>query len=291
MRYDITRIYCLLDDFCKTYEEWERARLITSGRSRHRVGLLSLSEMLTIMVCFHLGEFKNFKYYYIYGVCTKHVKCFKQLPCYDRFLQLMPRLFVPFMVILHSLSGEKTGIYFADATKLVACHNKRISQNRVFKGMAARGKSSMGWFYGFKLHIVINHKGEIMAVRITRGNVDDRTPLSEMTKALEGSLYADKGYISKKLFKTLYARGLKLVAGIKKNMKNILMPLADKLMLRKRSIVETIFEILKHDMNIDHSRHRSPINAFVSVLAAICAYALRKNKPNIGGNSAILIHS
>lgn len=291
MRYDILSIYCLLDDFCKTYEEWEKARLIDTGRSRHREGILSLSEMLTIMVCFHLDAFKNFKYYYLYGVCVKNKKCFKELPCYGRFVAWMPRLFVPFMVILHSLCGEETGIYFADATKLSVCHNKRISQNRVFKGMAARGKSSMGWFYGFKLHIVINHKGEVMAVRITKGNVDDRTPLDEMTEALKGSLYADKGYISKELFKTLYARGLKLVAGIKKNMKNILMPMKDKLILRKRSIVETIFEILKHDMNIDHTRHRSHINAFVSIMAAICAYAFRKNKPNIEQNSLKLIRN
>lgn len=263
--------------------------MIDTGRSRHREGMLSLSEMLTIMVCFHLDAFKNFKYYYLYGVCVKNSKCFKELPCYKRFVGLMPRLFVPFMVILHSLSGEETGIYFADATKLTVCHNKRISQNRVFKGLAARGKSSMGWFYGFKLHMVINHKGEVMAVRITKGNVDDRTPVDEMTAKLKGTLYADKGFIGKELFETLYKRGLKLVAGIRKNMKNILMTLTDKLILRKRSIVETIFEILKHDMNIDHTRHRSHINAFVNIMAAICAYAFRKNKPNIPQYSLALI--
>lgn len=291
MRYDITGIYCLLDDFCKTYEEWEKAKLLGSGRTRHKDGLLSLAEMLTIMVCFHLDGFKNFKYYYLYGVCVKNRRCFKELPCYQRFVALMPRLFVPFTVILHSLYGEETGIYFADSTKLAVCHNKRINQNKVFKGLAERGATSMGWFYGFKLHMVINHKGEIMAIRITRGNVSDITPLGEMTKTLKGSIYADKGYIGQKKFEELYARGLKLVVGIRRNMKNILMPLSDKLMLRKRPIVETIFEILKHDMNIDHTRHRSVTNAFVNIMAALCAYSFRENKPNVTRNSQALIHN
>lgn len=291
MRYDITSLYCLLDDFCKVYQEWERYKLIETDRKRHRKGMLSLAEMLTIMVCFHLDSFKNFKYYYLYGVCMRQRGDFKQLPCYARFVQCMPRLFVPLALLMHWLSGEQTGIYFVDSTKLPICHNKRIRQNRVFEGLAARGKSSMGWFYGFKLHMIINHKGEIMAVRISRGNMDDRTPLDAMTRALKGVLCGDKGYIDQNRFKALYARGLKLITGIRKNMKNILMPITDKLLLRKRSIVETIFEILKHDMNIDHTRHRSPINAFVNILAALAAYSYRKNKPAIGKLELQLIHN
>jgi len=291
MRYDITTIFYCIDEFCKIYEEWERHRLIDTGKKRRRRGKLCLSEMLTIMVCFHLDAFKNFKYYYLYGVCQKNRSDYRELPCYDRFVQLMPRLFVPLMVLLHSCSGQKTGVYFVDSTKLPVCHNKRISQNRVFKGLAARGKSSMGWFYGFKLHMVINHKGEIMAVKITTGNVSDLAPVEELTAKLKGLICGDKGYIDKKRFVKLYKRGLKLIVGIRKNMKNILMPMQDKLLLRKRSIVETVFEILKHDMNIDHTRHRSPANACVNILAALVAYCLRINKPQINKNKLALIHS
>jgi hypothetical protein len=291
MKYDITTIYCMLDDFCKTYQEWQRKKLIDTNRTRIREGKLSLSEALTIMACFHSDGFKNFKYYYTYGVSVRDRKCFRELPCYERFVQLMPSLFIPLSVILHFISGEESGVYFIDSTKLPVCHNKRISQNRVFKGMAKIGKSSMGWFYGFKLHIIVNHKGQIMAVKITKGNVDDRTNLESMSQGLYGSLVGDKGYISRQKFEALYNRGLKLIVGIKRNMKNILMPYMDKVMLRKRSIIETIFEILKHDMNIDHTRHRSPVNAFVNIMSAICSYALRKNKPQISMRTLQLIHN
>src|SRR3990167_9048924 len=123
---------------------------------------------------------------------------------------------------------------------LPMCHNKRISRNRVFKGLAARGKTTMGWFYGLKLHLVINHKGSIVAVKITPGNVDERSVLDEMTRNLKGTLFADKGFISQDIFKKLFQRGLKLITGIRKNMKNYLMPLIEKILLRKRFLIETI---------------------------------------------------
>lgn len=110
-------------------------------------------------------------------------------------------------------------------------HNKRISRNRVFKGLAARGKTTMGWFYGLKLHLVINHKGSIVVVKITPGNVDERTVLDEITRHLKGKLFADKGYISQNLSQALYQRGLKLITGIKRNMKNYLMETIEKILL------------------------------------------------------------
>ncbi len=262
-----------------------------TGKKRHRSCEMSLSEMLTIMVLFQLSPCKNFKYFYLFHLSYFHNKDFPRLLSYSRFLQLMPRLFVPFCMLLQSLFGEETGIYIADATSLPMCHNKRISRNRVFKGLAARGKTTMGWFYGLKLHLVINHKGSIVAVKITPGNVDERTVLDEMTRHLKGSLFADKGYISQNLFKTLYQRGLKLITGIKRNMKNYLMPLIEKLMLRKRFLIETLFDILKVHMNLSHTRHRSPTNACVNILSCLTAYQLRENKPNMKFYSPELIQS
>lgn len=281
MRYNITAIYVCIDDFCKIYEKSEQYRLIVTAKQRCRSSEMSLSEMLTIMVIFHFSPCKNFKYFYNEYLKYAHKADFQKLLSYSRFVQLMPRLFVPLCILLHTVFGEKTGIYVTDSTSLPVCDNKRITRNRVFNGLAARGKTTMGWFFGLKLHLVINHKGSIVAVKITPGNTDDRSVLDTMTRYLKGSIFADKGYISKSLFSKLYTRGLKLITGIRRNMKNYLMPLIDKIMLRKRYIIETIFGILKQDMNLSHSRHRSPINACVNTLSCLVAYQLRSHKPSL----------
>ena len=171
--------------------------------------------------------------------------------------------------------------YFADSTKLAVCHNRRIHRHKVFEGLAARGKTSMGWFYGLKLHFVINHKGQIMALKITPGNTADSTMLDAMTQHLAGALYADKGYIGRELFSKLWQRGLHLITSIRRNMRNYLMPLADKIMLRKRFLIETVLDTLKSEMGLEHSRHRSVSNAMVHVLSCLVAYAFRPGKPSI----------
>ena len=281
MTVDITALYCCLDDFCNVFEDWEAHRLIPSPQTRQRSGKLSRAEMLFIMVLFHLSPYKNFKTFYLYGIGCQHRGCFRDLPHYDRFVSLIPRLFAPLMVLLHSLSGEQTGVYFADSTKLAVCHNRRIHRHKVFDGLAARGKTSMGWFFGLKLHFVINHKGQIMALKITPGNTADSTVLDELSQHLMGKIYADKGYIGHQLFSKLWQRGLHLITGIRRNMRNYLMPLADKLMLRKRFVIETVLDTLKSEMGLEHSRHRSVVNAMVHLLSCLVAYAFRPGKPSI----------
>ena len=182
MSLSITSLFCCLDDFARVYEDWERGRLIPSERQRRRLGKLSLGEMLFIMVLFHLSPFKDFKHFWLYGIEQKYRACFSDLPSYGRFVSLMPRLFAPLCLLLHSLRGEETGIYVADSTKLAVCANPRIARNKTFKGLATRGRSTMGWFFGFKLHIIMNNKGELMALKITPGNEDDRAPLEGMAK-------------------------------------------------------------------------------------------------------------
>src|SRR4029079_13750544 len=260
MAVDITALYCCLDDFCKVLADWEAHRLLPSEQIRQSSGKLSLSEMLFIVVLFHLSPYKNFKVFYLYGIGGQYRACFGKLPHYDRFVSLMPRLFAPLMVLLHSLSGEETGIYFGDSSKLAVCHNRRINRHQVVDGLAARCKTSLGWFFGLKLPVVINHKGEIMAVKITSGNIADSTVLDEITRHLRGKIYADKGYISREVFRKLWQRGLHLITGIRRNMRNHLMLLDEKIMLRKRFVIETVFDILKCEMGLEHSRHRSPRN-------------------------------
>ena len=179
--------------------------------------------------------------------------------------------------------GKCTGITFVDSTKIAVCNNKRIYRNKVFQDIAKRGTHTMGWFYGFKLHFVCNDKGEMLSFCLTPGNIDDRDPktLQFLTKEFFGRIFGNKGYISKTLFEMLFNEGVHLVTGIRSNMKNRLMPLRDRIMLRKRSVIETINDILKNTCDIEHSRHRSIHNFIINLIAAIGAYCFFDKKPAI----------
>lgn len=276
-----TTVFTIVDDFCKTYEEWLKHKLLNTGKKRNRAGKLSLSEAISIMIFYHFSQFKHLKIYYQSFV--QNDKWFKNPPCYDRFIQIIPSLFIPLIIMMHYLSGKKTGIYYVDSTHLAVCKNIRIGSNRTFAGLAARGHSSIDWFYGFKLHMIINDKSEIVAIKITKGNVDDRKAFEEMVikKGLKGKVYADKGYISKDLFIRLFHKGLLLITGIKRNMKNYLIPILDKLFHKKRFIIETIFGYIKEHFNVRPNKHRSPVNFFVSLFAALIAFQIKPSKPSL----------
>lgn len=231
------------------------------------------------MVLYPLSPFKNFKMYYVCGIEQYYRPYFQEVPSYERFVQIIPKLFIPLSLLLHSLRGEETGVYVADSTKLAVCKCARRSQHRVFKGLAHTGKTTVGWFFGLKLHVVLNNKCELMGVKITAGNRDDRSPLPTLARGLKGLLIADKGYISKKLFKQLWEKGIHLLTGIRKTMRNYLLPLKHKLLLRKRFIIETFFDQLKSSFGIEHTRHRSASNAFAHLLSALVAHAFYPAKP------------
>jgi Transposase DDE domain len=275
MKKCITTIYYLINNFCKIYQEWEQSKLLPSDKKLHREGSLRLCELITIVLYFYLSPCKDFKNYYLYFLPAKYPNYFK-LVSYPRIVQLWPSLVLPLILLLHQLKGEQTGIYFIDSTKLQICHNKRTSSNRVFGKKAKIGKSSYGWFMGYKLHIIINNKGEIMAIKITKANASDLSCATILSKGLEGKLFGDKAYTSKKLFNALYSTGIRLFTGIRKDMKNYLLPLEDKLLMRKRSLIESVFNVLKNRMNLEHTRHRSPINFLVHILACLASYAIEK---------------
>ena len=183
------------------------------------------------------------------------------------------------------LRGKPTGISFIDSTSLKVCHNRRIYSHKVFKLYAARGKNSVGWFYGFKLHLVINDRGEICSFYLTAGNVDDRNIgiIDSLCRELWGKLFGDRGYISKALFERLYRQGIQLITRLRKNMKNVLMDMGDKILLRKRAVIESVNDFLKNICQVEHSRHRSIPNFLVNLLAAISAYSFLPHKPSISG--------
>jgi hypothetical protein len=272
---NITALFVIIDDFCKIYQDLESKKLLGFEKQRHREGYLSLSEALFIEIYYHFSGFMNFKKYYDNAILGRYKNCFKKIPSYERFIHLRQRLLLPLAMMLHCLKGQKTGHYYIDSTSLKVCHNKRISRHKVFAAVASRGKTSMGWFFGLKLHSVINDLGEIMAVKITSGHIDDRNPVCGLIKNLSGKLFGDKGYLSKKLFQSLYIKGLRLITGIRSNMKNYLMPFLDKIHLRKRFKIENIFGILKNHMDLEHSIHRSVTSSFVHILSTLTAFSLK----------------
>ena len=273
-------LFCAVDDFCKVFIPLWNMTLIQHGIiKRVREPQLSISEMMTIIIHFHQSHYRDFKTYYIEYVCEHLGDEFPNLVSYNRFIELMPRTLLPLCCYLNSRKGESSGISFIDSTRIVLCGNKRISRNKVFKDIAKLGKSTMGWFFGFKLHLVVNDQGELLAFCLTPGNTDDRKPVPQMTKAIFGKLFGDKGYISQALFEQLLEAGIQLVTGIRKNMKNQLVPLIDKLLSRKRSIIETINDQLKNISQIEHTRHRSVTNCMINIVAGLIAYTHQEKKP------------
>jgi hypothetical protein len=277
---DILALFCDIDDFCSLFEPlWQSRQLDT--RQRHRASTLCLSEVMTIITLFHSSSYRNFKAYYTEQVMKQYVWAFPRLVSYQRFVELMPAALVPLCGYLQSRKGRCSGISFIDSTALKVCHNRRIHSHKVFAGCARRGKTSVDWFFGFKLHLVINDCGELLSVRLTPGNTDDRRPVPGLVKGLFGKLFGDKGYVSRPLFEALYDEGVQLVTKLKRGMKNRLMPLFDKIMLRKRAIVESVMDQLKNISQIEHSRHRSVANCLVNLVAGLIAYTWREKKPSL----------
>lgn len=282
MDIDIVQLFCEMDDFCQSFEPDFKHKLLEDGTiHRNKPSSLALSEVMTIIVLFHFSGYRTFKHYYLDLVGSHISWAFPHLVSYNRFVEMMPSALLPLLCYLQTRKGSCTGISFIDSTPLRVCHNRRINSNKVFKGVARRGKNSVDWFFGFKIHLVVNDLGELLAIRLTTGNVDDRVPVPEMMRGLFGKLFGDRGYISQKLFELLFGQGVEMVTKIKKNMKNKLMSLFDKLMLRKRAIIETINDQLKNVSQIEHSRHRSIANFLVNVVAALIAYTHKEKKPSL----------
>ena len=245
---------------------------------------MALSEIMTILIMFHLSGYRTFKWYYQKHVMQHQKKDFPNLVSYNRFVEIMEYALVPLILyIVRARFVKCSGISFVDSTPIKVCDNHRIRSNHVFSEYAKRGKSSMGWFYGFKLHLIINDKGEILSFCLTSGNVDDREEIvmNSLTKEIFGKLFADRGYISQKLFEKLLEKDITLITRAKKNMKNKLMDYYDRLMLRKRTVIESVNDFLKNICNIEHSRHRSITNFLVNLVSALAAYSFLPKKPSI----------
>lgn len=282
----VIEFYVLIDDFNQEFEFEIRKHLLESKISgnRMRASQLSDAEIMSILMLFHYGQFTNLKSFYQMYVCVHLNDLFPDLVSYNRFVELQKKVAVPLMLFLkYKGLGKSTGINFVDSTHLKVCHNRRIHQHKTFEGIAERGYCSIGWFYGFKLHLIINDKGEILAFYLTKGNVDDRNVkvMTDMTKDIFGKLFADKGYISKALSDLLFGNGIQLIAKPKKNMKKDNLSQTDKILLRKRAIIESVNDELKNICKIQHTRHRSINNFLINLMAGLAAYCFFPKKPSL----------
>lgn len=282
----VTELFCMADDFCKFFDAMMKKYTLKSDNKRayHRDSTMSKSEIMLIMILFHDSGYRCLKHFYVEKVC-KHLRhLFPKVVSYNRFVELEKQVAVPLALFIKKvLLGKCTGISFVDSTPLRVCRNQRIHIHKVFKGIAQRGKCSMGWFFGFKLHLICNEKGEVLNFIITPGDVDDRKQLEykAFVEFIYGKLVGDKGYIGKNLFQRLFVDGIQLITKLKSNMKGALMSVSDKLLLRKRAIIETVNDELKNIAQVEHSRHRSFENFIVNMLGAIAAYCVFPKKPCI----------
>jgi hypothetical protein len=281
----LIEIFCHVDDFNKVFINELRTHQLTDGtRKRIKPCNMNESEIMTIVIYFHLMSYRNFKHFYLFYVCKHMNDSFPNLVSYNRFVELSQSVLLPLAVYLKTRClGKCTGISFIDSTPLRACHIKREHSHKVLKGLATKGHCSIGWFFGLKLHFIINDQGEILDFILTPGNVDDRQPLtgSNLLARIYGKLFGDKGYISQTLFEKLFIDGIHLITKLRKNMKNSLMHMSDKILLRKRALVETVCDELKNICQIEHTRHRSQEGFIINLLSGMIAYSYLPKKPSL----------
>ncbi len=280
----ILTLFCKIDDFFLAFEAFLASRSLQDDKPIETRGCprsLHDSEVITIIIAFHQSGYRTFKHFYEKHVCVYWRAEFPNLVSYSRFVQLKKEVLHLLAIFLIVHKGECSGTSFVDSTRLRVCDNKRISAHRVFAEYAGRSKTSMGWFFGFKLHLIINEKGELLGIQLTPGNTDDRKPLPDLVVGLHGSLYGDKGYISKDMRETLQQQGINLIYKVRKNMKPEPLSASDEVWLRKRMIIESVIKELKTQTQLEHSRHRSFVNFQVNVVSALIAYQLSKNKPSV----------
>ncbi len=275
----LTRIFCEIDDFCKEINQYTAGKFLpTQTTKRGPACCLSDSEIMTILILFQSSRFRDFKNYYNNFLSTFYKKEFPNLPSYNRFIEIMKRVIFHLILFAQIRSGKRTGIYYIDSTCLPVCHIKRSRRHKTFDEIAKYGRTSVGWFFRLKLHIVINDRGELIAFKITSGKQNDAKAGESIMENLKGLMFGDKGYIGKKLFSRLLDNGLKLITRGRKNMKEKIYTPFEKQLLNKRGIIETVINHFKHHYQIWHTRHRSVLNAMTHLVAGIAAYAIEPLK-------------
>jgi len=279
----LIELFIEVDDLRKAFIAHQKLKGIYRAKKRMTTQLNG-SEVCSILVAYNYSGYKCFEYYYRELIVKRYADYFPDAPCYETFLSYIPKATdLIYLWLLFSVAKSKrTGLYFIDSKKLQVCHLRREKSNKVFKGVAKKGKTSTGWFYGLKIHLVINNLGQIVAFELTSGNIADNNKplLKRLLNQLDGICVGDKGYLTQ-LFDFFYENGLHLMTKPRKNMKKRPVKNSFNLLLNKRAVVESVFDILSSICDIEHSRHRSALNASVHIFSALIAYQYLNQKPSV----------
>ena len=258
-------LFCLVDDFLKQLSNF---RIRIEGKKKGRRVTLSLSEIITLGIFRIIVNIGNVKDYHKF--LLSHYYSYFKIPAYANFNNSLNRAMPYVIMLLHvftqMVKKKKSNLHFIDSTALPVCKNKRISSHKVAKGLAELGKTTIGWFYGFKLHIICNTFGELESITVTPGNVYDGHTVSKLAKDIFGQIIADAGYLGAKS-----TDKYKLMIAVRKNMKK-LMTFMQHTTLKGRQLVESVFSVIKERLNIVTSLARSIDGLFSRYAFCLLAY-------------------
>ena len=276
----LVEIFVKVDDFMKKNEITINEHLIGHQKWQKK---MSKSEIISIIIFFHLSRFRCFSSYYKNVILGVLKDWFPTAYPYEKFIHLQSSVMLEMFFFLNkNCLGETTTANYIDSKPLKVCHIKREKSHRVFDGIAQKGKSSIGYFFGFKLHVICNEIGEIVRFKLTPGNIADNNHdiLQHLFQQLKGMFLGDKGYITtlKKVFKE---QGIHLITKVKKNMKPVYLTHEEKFYLKKRGLIESVFDFLVNQCQIEHTRHRSPQNFLMNLFSGLAAYHFIDKKPSI----------
>ncbi len=272
-----------LEKFYAFYEQSMKSQQITSSntRKRNKSSRMAPHRIMAVLLMFHLSGYRDFRSFYEIMIQGYLKKMFPHSLSYSWFIRIKSRYLHAMFCYLTSKMQPSHEISYIDSTCLKACHIKRASSHKTFKGIAEKGHTSVGWFYGFKLHLVIDAYGNIVDFCVSKGNKHDTYGLDKLTKNIKGLLFGDKGYISQKKAKQLEDKGIKLITKPRKNMKPKSLSKEEKSLLRSRGVIETVIGQLKDMHHVENTKVRSMHGWMMNILAALTAYQIRAFKPSI----------
>jgi hypothetical protein len=277
----LVEIFVSVDDFLKEFNPILQAHLV--GEDKWAKRAMNKSEVLTILIFFHLSGFQNFKTYYQVAIKGFFRSYFRHLYNYEQIVSLQSSLHLELLAYLqYARLSACSRANYVDSTPLAVCRMQRHKQHKTFKGLAAKGKTAMGYFFGFKLHLIVNQYGELVRVSLSKGNRADNNPelLKALFAGLQGTFYGDKGYITS-LKNYFEQQNIRIITKVRKNMKEPKMSKEEAFFLAKRGIIESVLDRMKNFCQIEHSRHRSPKNFLMNLWAGIVAYTFLDKKPAI----------